>query len=109
MKTVFKLLGCSLITLVILSVEVNNRPIFLHIYHYISPMIKFAQTKTSQFFNQSMDRTSSYSKKIFDNSVPRIGQKLQAKSSPQFQSPPAQEDIHHNEKAELEQLIKTHR
>ena len=109
MKTVFKLLGSSLLTLLILSIEVGGKPIFSHIYQYISPMIKTTQAKTSQFFNQSMDRTSSYSKKIFDNSVPRIGQKLQAKATIQYQNLPAQEEIHQNEKAELEQLIKTHR
>lgn len=76
MKTLLKMFGLILVTLIVLSIQVNNRTLFSHIYQVISPATQGAQEATENFFDRSIQKTNRYSKKLFDNSVPKVGAKM---------------------------------
>jgi hypothetical protein len=95
--------------LLLLSITVKNQPLFIHIYGIISPVTKYAQNETEKFFAKSFSSTQSYSKKIFENSVPKLKDSVQSKlSSRQKTGGEPAEKITHKEKKELDQLIKNH-
>lgn len=101
---------CILIAfLLFLSIEIGSKPIFGHIYKVISPLTKSAQNATEDFFSKSVDSTQDYSKKIFDNSVPKVKDSVKAKASAMRKevAEPA-ERITEKEKKELNNLIKNH-
>lgn len=109
MKTFFKITGLLALFLAILSIRIDDKPIFTHIYKVISPATKYAQNATEGFFNRSMTTTQSYSKKLFDNSVPKVKDKVNSKLSAIKTSggEPA-EKITEDEKEQLDDLIKNH-
>lgn len=108
MKTVLKVFGIFLSTIFFLSIEVKEETIFSHIYSGISPLTKMVQTSVENFFDNSVNNTHRYSKKLFENSVPKLKDSVKSKmsSSKKFHSPP-QEDILTDEKQELDDLIKS--
>lgn len=106
-KTTFLLIGF----LLFLSVTINEKPIFSYIYKVISPVTTSSQKAISSFFSQSVDNTEKYSKKLFDNSVPRLKDRVGSKMSSNLKNAPVtepQEKILDSEKRELDQLIKNH-
>ena len=109
MKTIFSIFGLLVVFLVMLSVEISGKPIFSHIYGVISPATKSAQNATQKFFSKSVDSTQTYSKKLFNNSEPRVRDAVKSKlsSTKKMVSEPA-EKITDEEKKELDQLIKNH-
>jgi hypothetical protein len=109
MKIVLGCLGIFLATVIFLSIEVNNRPIFGHIYKVISPATKSAQSATEEFFGSSVKTTKTFSKKLFDNSNPKLRDSVKSKMSGlnKKNAPPA-EAITMEEKQELDELIKSH-
>lgn len=109
MKTALKITGLVIGLILFLSITVKNKPIFNHIYSVISPMTTSAQKATEGFFSRSVTSTHSYSKKLFDNSDPRLGDAVKTKMSGLRKNvaDPA-EDISEREKQQLDQLIKTH-
>ncbi len=113
MKTVLKMIGLLLVTLVVLSIQVNNRTVFSHIYKVISPATQGAQEVTENFIDRSLKKTNSYSKQLFDNSVPRAGDKLgdavksKMSSSKRAQAAPL-EHIKPEEQRQLSDLIDSH-
>jgi hypothetical protein len=111
MKTAFRITGLFVIFVIFLSISVNGKTIFDHIYRLISPVTTAAQEATEDFFERSIKGTKSYSKKMFDNSVPNLKDSVKSKlASPQgrLKSEP-QEDITFQEREELNDLIKNHR
>lgn len=112
MKTVFKITGLLFGFLLFLSITVNDKPIFSHIYKVISPATTYSQEAVASFFDRSMNSTEKYSKKLFDNSVPkRVKDSVDSKLSSTLKRAAArepEEQIHENEKRELDQLIKNH-
>lgn len=102
MKTAAKIFGICFGFLLFLSITINEKPIFSYIYNFISPATKYAQDATESFFGRSVASTQTYSKKIFENSVPKV------KGAAKSVAEPA-EKITEHEKAELDQLIKNHR
>lgn len=110
MKKVLGVLGIFIATVLFLSIEVGNKPIFGHIYKMISPATKGAQEATEGFFNRSMNKTEKYSKKLFDNSIPKVNDSVKSKmSSVKKKTTEPLEDITEREKEQLDDLIKTHK
>lgn len=110
MKTALKITGLLFGFLLFLSIEVKDRPIFSHIYGLISPATQFAQNATEDFFERSVDSTQTYSKKLFDNSVPKVKDSVKSKLAAQKKvmvDEPA-EKITEKDKEELNSLIKNH-
>lgn len=109
MKIVLGCFGIFLATVIFLSIEVNDRPIFGHIYKVISPATKSAQNATEDFFGSSVKTTKTYSKKLFDNSTPKLRDSVKSKMSGlgKKNAEPA-ETITVEEKQELDELIKSH-
>ncbi len=108
MKTFLKFFGIFLSTILFLSIEVKDETIFSHIYSGISPATKMVQHSVEQFFDSSLNNTHRYSKKLFENSVPKLKDSVKSKmSSSKKISTQPQEDILINEKQELDDLIKS--
>lgn len=91
-----------------LTVNVNGRTIFSHIYKVISPATIYVQNSVQDFFEQSVEGTKAYSKKMFDNSVPRFKDSVKSKLSAREKVAEPAERITKKEKQELDQLIKNH-
>lgn len=112
MKTAFKITCLLFGFLIFLSITVNDKPIFSHIYKVISPATTYSQEAVAGFFDRSMNSTEKYSKKLFDNSVPKgVKDSVDSKLASTLKKAAAkepQEHIHENEKHELDQLIKNH-
>lgn len=112
MKTAFKITGLLFGFLLFLSITINDKPIFSHIYKVISPATTYSQEAVASFFNRSMNSTEKYSKKLFDNSVPKgVKDTVDSKLSSTMKKAAAQEPeekILDSEKRELDQLIKNH-
>lgn len=110
MKKIFACLAIFAATVLFLSIEIGNKPIFAHIYKAISPATKAAQNATENFFNSSVDNTQKYSQKLFDNSVPRVKDSVKSKASSLKREVVAPaEKITPKEREELDDLIKSHR
>ena len=107
MKTALRILGIFIATLLFLSIEINQKPIFGYIYKIISPATKGAQEIAEGFFDSSVDKTQHYSKKLFENSVPKVRDSLKSKMSGIKNAAP-QEQITAKEKQQLDELIKSH-
>lgn len=108
-KTTLSIFGLLVGFLLFMSITINNKPMFSHVYEFISPATKYAQSRTEDFFAKSFQSTQTYSKKIFDNSVPKVKDSVKSKLSAQGKvgSEPL-EKITTEDKAELNQLIKNH-
>ncbi|WPU65600.1 hypothetical protein [Peredibacter starrii] len=110
MKTALKITGLLFGFLLFLSIEIKDKPIFAHIYGVISPATQYAQNTTEDFFSRSVNKTETYSKKLFDNSVPKVKDSVKSKLAAQKKiliEEPA-ERITEQEKKELDALIKNH-
>jgi hypothetical protein len=109
MKTILKIFGIFLSTILFLSIEVKDETIFSHIYSGISPMTQTVQSAVENFFDSSLNKTHRYSKKLFDNSVPKLKDSVKSKmSSSKSLNANPQEEISITEKQELDELIKSH-
>jgi hypothetical protein len=111
MKAALKISGLLIGFLLFLSVTINGKPIFNYVYDAISPATKYAQNATQDFFGRSMNSTEVYSKKLFDNSVPKVKDSVKSKLSSTLKKAVAaepEEKIMESEKKELDQLIKNH-
>ena len=105
------LIICSLF-FCFLSITVNGTPIFNHIYSVTSHLSVPVQKLTNSVFSKAADSTTQYSKKLFDNSVPRLKDSVKSKSSAPARwsgGGEPEEVIRNAEKKELEDLIKKHK
>jgi high-affinity Fe2+/Pb2+ permease len=109
MKTALKISGLLLGFFLFLSITIKDKPIFTYFYDLISPATKYAQSATEGFFSRSLSSTQTYSKKLFDNSVPKLKDSVDSKQSASLKrSAEPLETVTHEEKAELDELIKNH-
>lgn len=107
-KSAIKLSILLVVFVFLLSINIQGRPVFSHIYKFISPATKHAQQSAEDLMEKSLSTTRKYSKKLFDNSVPRMKDSVKSKlSSTQREGEPA-EKITEKEKSELDALIKNH-
>jgi hypothetical protein len=108
-KAALKTVGLLLGFLFFLCITISSKPIFNHIYGLISPATSYVQNATEDFFSRSVSGTRTYSKKLFDNSVPKLRDSVGSKLSSNLKKVnEPEEKITHEEKAELDQLIKNH-
>lgn len=110
MKTTIQFFSIFIATTLFLSIELNDRTIFNHIYQVISPATQSAQSAVENFFDSSLNSTQHYSKKLFDNSVPKFKDSVKSKMSgiKKIKNTP-QEEIPSEDRQELDELIKSHR
>lgn len=110
MRSFFKLIGILSAFLFFLSINVNGKPIFNSIYKVISPMTLSIQDVTEGFLKRSVSNTKDYSKKIFDNSVPKVRDSVKSKFSANQKNAMStiEEKITDEDKEELDALIKNH-
>ncbi len=111
MKSALKISGLFTIFIFVLSIRIGGKTIFDGIYQVISPATIAAQKATENFFMRSISGTQSYSKKMFDNSIPNLKDSVKSKlASPKGRADGVpQEVINAQEKEELNDLIKNHR
>lgn len=109
-KTFIKVTVLLVVFTFILSMNVGKKPLFSHIYEFISPATKMAQKKTNGFLEKSFSTTQDYTKKLFDNSVPKFNDTVKSKLSGQSKKSGGEpaERITEKEKSELNDLIKNH-
>jgi hypothetical protein len=109
MKSLFKTTLLIVLVVFILSLKVKNDTIFGHLYGIISPATSRIQATSVQLLDQSMDKTQVYTKKLFNNSVPKYKDAVKSKmsSSQKIKNLPA-EEITLEEKKQLDSLIKSH-
>ncbi len=95
-----------IVCILFLSINVNDKPLFGHIYGVISPATETVQDTIQGFFSDSYSHTHKVSKQLFDNSVPKMKDKISSKLSAPAGKP--QEKIKRQEQEELDSLIKDH-
>lgn len=110
MKSVVKSFCLIFFFLIFLCITIDDKPIFTYIYNSISPVTTSCQELVEGFFNRSIAGTKSYSRKIFDNSVPKIKDSVKSKLSSQLknQDNVIEEKITEEDRSELDALIKNH-
>lgn len=110
MKTVLKIFGVLFSFLIFLSITIYDKPIFSYIYDVISPATTYSQDLTAKLLNKSVILAQKYSKKLFDNSVPRMRDSVDSKLSAHLKSSVRQEEeIDQKDSAQLDDLIKNNR
>lgn len=110
MKSALKITALLIFFTLIMSITVDDRPLFTYVYDAISPATKSAQHATEGFFERSVSGTQTYSKKLFDNSIPKVKDSVKSKLSSRQKlgiAEPA-EKILEEEKAQLDDLIKNY-
>ncbi len=109
MITIFKFCLALFFFMCFLTVEVNDRPIFTHIYKVISPATTYVQDSVEGLFKKSIAGTKEYTKKLFDNSVPKMKDSVDSKLSGRAKkNAEPLEKISEDDRNELNQLIKNH-
>lgn len=109
MKPYLKVLGIVVLTICFLSITVKNETLFSYIYDVISPATTLAQRGTISAYEFSAEKTRAFTKKLFDNSVPKVDtvkSKLSGPSRKRRSSEAPLEKIDSQEKEELDELIK---
>ncbi len=108
-KKALQISGLLISFLLVLTISINDKPIFFHIYDLISPGTKYVQSETSNLFRKAFDSTSAYTRKIFVNSIPRVKDSVGSKQSAHRKtSGEPEEKVSSEDKQELDQLIKNH-
>lgn len=108
MKTTLRIFGIFVATLLFLCIELGNKPIFSHIYKAISPATRSAQNLAESLFGSSIDKTQHFSKKLFENSAPKVKDSVRSKMSGiKNHNGKPQEDISVDDKRQLDELIKS--
>lgn len=108
-KSALKITVLLFVFTFILSFEVKNKTLFHHIYGLISPASQLAQKKAAGLIEESLDTTQDYTKKLFNNSVPRLRDSVQSRlSSTKKHVKEPTERITESEKAQLDDLIKNY-
>jgi hypothetical protein len=105
-KTAIKTFVLFITTILVLSINIKDRPLFSYIYDVISPATESVQDSVASFFSDSFSNTHKVSKQLFDNSVPKVKDKISSKLSAPAGKP--QEKIEREEKQQLDDLIKDH-
>ncbi len=107
MKTFLRVCGVSIAVVFFLSITISERPIFYYIYTTISPVTNSIQNFTESIFSRSFQSTTAYTKKLFNNSVPKVRDSINSKLSAATKAAP-KESITAKEKQQLDELIKSH-
>jgi hypothetical protein len=107
MKTIIKVFGIFVVTLLFLSIEIGSKPMFGHIYKLISPATKGTQKIAEGLLGSSVDKTQHFSKKLFENSAPKVRDSVKSRMSGIKNSGKPLEEISVKDKKKLDELIKS--
>ncbi len=113
MKTVIKIVGICVVTVFVLCLNVNGKPLFEPVYTILSHISIPVQNATESLFASAFQSGQEYSQKLFHNSVPKVRDAVKSRASGpsritgQVTGEP-KEEILLEEKEELDDLIKSH-
>lgn len=107
LKIAGKVLGFFVLLICTLSIHINDKSLFSYFYKAARPVVAIVQNTTEDLFGKAYNATSSYSRKIFSNQVPKKIDSVRSKMSATRSSTPL-EEIKNEEKQELDDLIKNH-
>lgn len=109
MRTAFRIIAICSLTIFILCMNVNGKPIFEPVYSVLSHLTIPFQEKTESLISSALDSTQDYSRRIFNNSVPKMRDAVKSRSSaPVRKSSKPDQEILIEDKEELDELIKSH-
>lgn len=108
--TAIRIVAISFLTVFILCLNVNGKPIFQSVYSVLSHVTIPFQNATGSLFASAFDSTQNYTRKIFNNSVPKMKDAVKARAAAPVRqaSGEPKEVILVEEKEELDELIKSH-
>jgi hypothetical protein len=110
MQNALKVVGVFVGVVLLLCITIKERTVFTHIYHVISPVTVATQEYAEDLFGHSLAATQRYTKKLFDNSVPKLRDSIKTGQAAPSRKPGLPEEIIKvEEKEELDELIKSHR
>jgi len=99
MKKIIGSLAIFVATFLLLSINLQNKPVFSHIYQYSSPLTHGLQKKVEYIVKFGLDGSKAFGSKIFHNSIPHTSKKTILSKKPL-------EDVTEKEQKELNDLIK---
>lgn len=107
---VLKVIGICFLTVFVLCLQINGRPIFEPVYSVLSHLTVPFQNGAESVIGSAFDSTQDYSRKIFNNSVPKVKDAVKSRASAPVRSTGGKpsEEILTEEKEELDELIKSH-
>lgn len=109
MKTAVKFFCVCALTIFVLCMNVNGKPIFEPVYSVLSHITVPFQNVTGSLLTSALDSTQEYSRRLFHNSVPKMRDAVKSRASaPVRKSGEPSEEILVEEKVELDELIKSH-
>jgi hypothetical protein len=113
MISALKIFTIGALTIFILCLNFNGKPLFEPLYSVVSHISVPVQNATESLFEGALRSGQDYSKKIFNNSVPKVRDAVKSRVSAPIRisrsghSEP-KEVILSEEKEELDELIKGH-
>jgi len=109
MKTALKFAIASALTIFVLCMNVNGKPLFEPVYSILSHITIPIQNATGSMLSSAFTSTQDYSRRLFQNSVPKVRDAVKSRASaPVRKAGEPSEVILVEEKEELDELIKTH-
>ncbi len=109
MKTALKIVAVCALTVFVLCLNVNGRPMFEPVYSVLSHITIPFQNVTGSVLASALTSTQDYSRRLFNNSVPKVRDAVKSRASgPVRKSGEPSEEILVEEKVELDELIKSH-
>lgn len=111
MSTILKIFGLCFLTVFVLCLRVNGKPIFQPIYSVLSHITIPFQNMAGSLLSSAATSTQEYSQKIFNNSVPKMKDAVKSRVAAPLRNRSKgepKEDILLEEKEELDELIKSH-
>lgn len=109
MKALLKIFGICLITIFVLSLNINGKPIFEPVYSALSHLTVPVQKATESLLASAFQYGQDYSRKLFNNSVPKVRDAVKSRAAaPTRSSAEPKEVILPEEKEELNEMIKSH-
>lgn len=93
-----------------LSITIDKKTLFTYVYQVISPITIAAQNSTQSVLSNTLEGAKGFSKKLFDNSLPRFKDSVKSKMSSmqKKEAHSSSERITDDEREELKNLIKNH-
>lgn len=115
MISMIRIAVISTLTIFILCLNVNGKPIFYPIYSALSLITVPLQSATESILGSAFESGQDYTKRIFNNSVPKVRDAVKSRASAPARlsvnkktSGEPKEEILPDEREELDDLIKAH-
>ncbi len=106
MKKLFLAFGMFAATYLLLSIYLDGRTLFEHLYKVTSPLSVSLQKSIEAMMGRSYDGTREVGKKLFINSLPENSLPTHVAVPKNFKAP--EESLSEAERSELNSLIKTY-